>query len=46
MEPVTNVMKDMFGYLTTQWTWWMSFIQGEMLNKKTALLSDEAYNLE
>lgn len=45
MEIVTNGMKDVFGYLTKQWTWWMRVIQGKMLNKKKRTpLSDEACN--
>lgn len=34
MEMVNNGMKEIFGDLTKLWTWWISFIQGIMINKK------------
>lgn len=44
MEMVNNGMKDIFGYLTKLWTWWISFIQGIMINKKKSTpLSDEGH---
>ena len=44
MEMVNNGMKDIFGYLTKLWAWWITFIQGIMINKKkSTLLSDEVH---
>ena len=28
IDTVTNGVKDVFGYLTKSWTWWISFTQG------------------
>lgn len=47
MEMVNNGMKDIFGYLTKLWAWWISFIQGIMINKKkSTLLSDEVHAVQ
>lgn len=43
MEIVTNGMKNVFGYVTKQWTRWIGFILGKMLSKKKrAPLKEEA----
>lgn len=47
MDMANNGMKDIFGYLTKLWTWWISFIQGIIINKKkSTLLSDEVHAVQ